>query len=119
MTKKTYKALVRFVVYGAILLVLACVVFLHRGRQRLLDLMSHTSRKTTEVYSAWTTLAPDEALTWDYVVGTLGVLGYESANGPLEKSGQYRTDGSSIEVWTRGFDFPDQPLPVRRIRLSF
>jgi penicillin-binding protein 1B len=117
--KKSHRLAVRVLVYGGIVLLIACAIFVVRGRQRLLDLMSHTSRKTTNVYSAWLTLAPDDALTHAYVIGTLDVLGYENSPGPLVKSGQYRDDNTALEIWTRGFDFADQSFAPRRIRLSF
>jgi len=45
MIKRTSRLFVRMVVYGGIALLIACAGFLYRGQQRLIDLVSHTSRK--------------------------------------------------------------------------
>ncbi len=108
----------RLFLYGSLVLVIACGIFLKRGQQRLIDLITHSSQKATEIYSTWLELAPSDALTADYVRGTLDVLGYEQV-AQIQKSGQYSLQQSQFEIWTRGFDFPDQTLPPQALRLSF
>src|SRR4051812_9270018 len=77
--------------------------FLHRGQQRLLDLVNHRDQNATEVYSTWLDLDPKSGtLTKEYILATLGVLGYERVDGTLTRAGQYHEDGSNLEIWTRG-----------------
>src|SRR5882762_3678017 len=101
MVRQTSKWLVRLAGYGSAALLIACGVFLLKGQQRLLDLVSHTSQKPTEVFSLWLDLTPDPALTWAYVTETLHLLGYESVAGELAKPGQYRVEDTHIRIWTR------------------
>jgi 1A family penicillin-binding protein len=119
MPKRTSRFLIRSIIYGGILLILACAWFLHKGQQRLMDLVSRTSQKSTEVYSAWATLTPGKEVSWASVVGTLQVLGYEKVPENVVKAGQYRAAHPHLEIWTRGFEFPDQSLPPQKIHLIF
>ena len=109
----------RVAVYGTLTLVIACAFFLRRGQQRLLDLLSHTGQKATEVYSQAPVLRSDSSQTLDSVRMTLDVLGYQPVTDHLARPGQYQLQSSTIDMWTRGFDFPDQSLPATQIRLSF
>jgi penicillin-binding protein 1B len=119
MTKKTSPFLIRGILYSGLALLLACGWFLYRGQQRLLDLVGRTSQKSTEVYSRWLPLSPGDSITWGYITGTLGLLGYERVQAEPQKPGQYRASPPSLEIWTRGFEFPDQPFPAQRLLLSF
>lgn len=115
---KLTRLLLRILLYGFLVLVIACGLFLKRGQQRLIDLITHSSQKATEVYSTWLDLLPSDTLTADYIRGTLDVLGYESVP-QARKPGQYALDASRLEVWTRGFEFPDQTFAPQLLRLSF
>ncbi|MGB0958035.1 MAG: transglycosylase domain-containing protein, partial [Litorivicinus sp.] len=62
-------------------------------------------------------LYPGARLSADQLEGELRRLGYQKgqARGP----GRYLRAGNDIQVYTRGFQFPDGVEPARRLRLSF
>src|SRR5258708_4319251 len=119
MTQKTSQLIMKLLAVCAAVVVLTCGIFLFRGQQRLLDLVNHRSQRVTEVYSGWLDLVPDSTVTLEYIKDMLVALGYENISGPLQKAGQYREDFSHLELWTRGFQYPDEILPSQRLRLSF
>jgi penicillin-binding protein 1B len=105
---------------GGVAVLLTSAFFLHRGQQRLLDLVNHRDQNATEVYSTWLDLDPKSGrLTRDQVRAMLDVLGYEHTEGTLARIGQYREDGGDLEVWTRGFEFPEETLAPQALKLTF
>src|SRR5260221_1122074 len=108
--KQTSKFVIPLTLGGGLLLASACGVFLIKGRQRLLDLVQHTSQKTTEVYSALLDLTPRPDVSREYILQTLSVLCYDSVS-QVQKPGQFATESSDIAIRTRGFDYAYPSCP--------
>src|SRR5262245_8892046 len=73
----------------------------------------------SHVYSDWLELDPRRNLPRGYVLASLESRGYRAASRPLSQPGTMAEAAQGIEVYLRGFDYPESVSSAGRVRLEF
>jgi penicillin-binding protein 1B len=74
-------------------------------------------RLPTRIYADTMPLVPGNALQMDDLFEKLDRLGYREAK-VLERAGEYKRDGGTIDIYTRAFQRQDEDYPATPLRLT-
>jgi len=108
--------LIRFSLMAAVALSFATAWTWHQGKASL-DRLIHPigSRPPVPVYGRWLDLQPGVPLAMSDLEEWLKRLGYQRVMVEPEKPEQYRLDGRRVDVYLRGFRYPDADYPAKRL----
>jgi 1A family penicillin-binding protein len=73
----------------------------------------------SHIYSDWLELDPRRNLPRGYVLASLAARGYHPASHPLSQPGTLAETAQGVEVYLRGFDYPESVSTAGRVRLQF
>src|SRR5258706_13239110 len=120
MLKKTSRWAARFLIAFGILIILCCILLIHKEHETLSRLIHPESGPmSTDVYSRWLDLKTGGLCSPHRVLAWLDMLGYQRMPTKPTQPGQYYADSSSLTIFTRSFHYPDGDYPAQLFELEF